>query len=98
MSDLHALAERLMFDSTRLVSILEEGHVQRDRLPSAKDSADVLSVTAVRRGAAVFIGAFAIICGVGSLIGGTTLVHPFLALLLIVTSIGLYIMSRFPAW
>jgi hypothetical protein len=98
LTDLHALAESVMFDATRMVAILdnsrEEPHVEKSAV--RVENADLISIKSVLRAGAAVVGAFAAVCWVGTLLSGTVLLHPLIAVLLIAASIGFYIMSFLP--
>jgi hypothetical protein len=90
--DVRALAESVMFDATLLVSRL-------DLLPEAEPQVapyprESVAVSTVLQGAAAVTGAFALVCVVGTRATGTVLLHPLIALFLIVMSIGFYLMGR----
>jgi len=93
--DPQALAERMMLDATTWVSVLEQGRL---KLPKQQDvqSERHVPINAVLRGGALSVGLFAFFCGLGSVLGGVTLLHPLLAVLLITASIGFYAISFAP--
>jgi hypothetical protein len=96
IADFHLLAERLMMDATRMVAMFDEGRLISPTAPPEQHG-ELVSVPAVLRGGALFVGAFALLGGIGSSLSGVTLIHPLLSLLLIVASVGFYLMSFVPA-
>ncbi len=95
VTDIRAIAEGLMFDTTRLVSIIE---AQKPRsLETAEPIEEMVSVVKVLRGGSALTGSFAIVCGVGTALSGITLIHPLLAAILLVSSLGFFFMSLVPS-
>jgi hypothetical protein len=95
VTDIHELAENIMFDTTRLVSELDKIRPAQavDAAPSSRN--ELVTIVSVLQGASAVTLAFSILCGVGSLMSGTVLLHPLLALVLIVSSAGFLAMSFF---
>jgi hypothetical protein len=96
VADIHALAENLMFDATKLVAVLDSSHEQIREAKISEKRSELVSVEAVLRAGAAVTGGFAIVCGLGTYLGGVVLLHPLLALLLLVASLGFYLMSLLP--
>ena len=92
------LAESVMFDATRMVAILDSIRhpVPAENLAAEQQQADVVSIKAVLRVGAAVTGTFAVVCGLGNILSGTMLLHPLIAVLLVVGSIGFYLMSFLP--
>jgi hypothetical protein len=94
VTDVHSLAESVMFDATRLVAELDKIRPGEAIAPTrAMSTSDHVSVPKVLRGAAAITFAFAAVCWVGTLLGGTVLIHPLLAILLLLASAGFFAMS-----
>jgi len=91
--DVQALAEQLMFQATTLVTTIE----QLDRTMTVevgRSADDTVEVSAVLKGGAAVAFSFALMCMIGNQISGTILLHPLLAWLLILSSIGFYLMGK----
>jgi hypothetical protein len=96
VTDLHALAETIMFDATRMVSILDSRDPHLEKRTIGGENAELVSIKNVMRGGAAVAGAFAAVCGLGTLLSGTVLLHPLIAVLLLASSIGFFTMSFLP--
>jgi hypothetical protein len=86
------LAESVMFDATRLVTKLDELS-PRQTGEAIQSQSDMVSIPSVLRGGAAVTLAFALVCMVGTQLSGTVFLHPLLAGLLIVSSLGFYLMA-----
>ena len=95
VTDIRAIAEGLMFDTTRLVSIIEAQHPRP--LETAEPVEEMVSVVKVLRRGSALAGSFAIVCGVGTALSGSTLIHPLLAVILLLSSLGFFLMSFAPS-
>ena len=93
--DVRELAESVMFGATSLVAKLDQ--IDLDAAETARGASpeqDTVAISKVLRGGAAITLAFAIVCLVGTQMSGTILLHPMLAWLLILASIGFYLMGR----
>lgn len=95
VTDIRAIAEGLMFDSTRLVSLIEAQNLRL--LEAAEPVEEMVSVARVLRVGSALTGSFAVVCSAGSALSGSTLIHPLLAAILLVSSMGFFFMSFLPS-
>lgn len=63
-------------------------------MAAAQRSADLVTRTAVIRGASIIVGALTLLCWVGTMLSGTVFVHPLLSTMLFISSIVFYLMSK----
>ncbi len=96
VTDIRAIAEGLMFDTTKLVSIIEAQSARTSETTAAPIE-KMVPVVKVLRGGSALTGSFAAVCGVGSALSGTTLMHPLLAAILLISSLGFFLMSLMPS-
>jgi hypothetical protein len=82
-----------MFDSTKLVSIIENQQQALNPPKIAAPTDDLVPVATVMRGGSALVGGFALVCSMGSALSGTILIHPLLSAILVVSSIGFFVMS-----
>jgi hypothetical protein len=97
VADIRSIAEGLMFDSTRLVSIIEAQNPAPIAQTTERLIGDTVSVVSVLRGGSALTAGFVIVCTAGSALSGSTLIHPLLGAILLVASLGFYCMSFLPA-
>jgi hypothetical protein len=97
VADIRALAEGLMFDSTKLVSIIEAQQQALQPQEIVAQTEELVPVVKVLRGGAALVGSFALVCSTGSILSGTTLIHPLLSAILFISSLGFFAMSLVPS-
>jgi hypothetical protein len=95
VADIRSIAEGLMFDTTKLVSIIEAQSARPAKITEPVE--EMVPVVKVLRGGSALIGSFAVVCSVGSALSGSTLIHPLLAAILFVSSLGFFFMSLVPS-
>jgi hypothetical protein len=66
-------------------------------VPDVKETQHVLTVPQVLRGGAFIAIGFALLCLIGTMASGATLMHPLLALLILIAGLGFATMSLFGA-
>ena len=54
----------------------------------------VVTVSSVLRGGSIIVGASTLLALVGTVLSGTVIIHPLLSLMLLISSVAFYLMSR----